>query len=119
MFKVPEEYRVTQGAMSSSFLDNGYNGAFIIPHKHPYSILHFRVIASDGVGWEHVSVSLNTKRCPTWEEMCYIKSLFWDDCDCVVQFHPPSSQYVNNHPFTLHLWREVGVTYKTPPMALV
>lgn len=61
-------------------------------------------IASDGEGWDHVSVSL-PYRCPTWDEMCAIKGLFWDSEDCVVQYHPPESQYVNNHPFCLHLWR--------------
>src|SRR5580658_4748259 len=44
--------------------------------------------------FEHVSVSL-AHRCPTWEEMCKIKDLFWDDEDVVVQFHPAKSEYVN------------------------
>ena len=54
--------------------------------------------------WEHVSVS-TPERCPTWEEMCWIKDLFWDEEETVVQYHPPKSRYVNMHPFTLHLWR--------------
>ena len=53
-----------------------------------------RIIASDGFGWEHVSVS-RRDRCPTWEEMCQIKALFWDEDDCVIQYHPPRSEYVN------------------------
>lgn len=35
----------------------------------------FRVIASNGMGWEHVSVSPGSaqrKCCPTWDEMCAI-----------------------------------------------
>lgn len=46
-------------------------------------------------------------RCPTWEEMCQVKDLFWDDEDVVMQFHVPSKDHVNNHPYCLHLWRPV------------
>jgi hypothetical protein len=68
--------------------------------------------------WEHVSVSL-PDRCPTWEEMARVKALFWEAADCVVQFHPPESEYVNHHPFCLHLWRPIGEQIKTPPAILV
>lgn len=69
-----------------------------------------RLIAYDGETridrWEHVSVSIEKKnRCPTWEEMCFAKDLFWDETECVLQFHPPKSVYVNNHPYVLHLFR--------------
>lgn len=72
------------------------------------------IIASWGGGWEHVSVSLK-KRCPTWEEMCMIKDIFWGDDECVVQFHPTKSEYVNAHPYCLHLWKKIGVDFETPP----
>ena len=55
-------------------------------------------------GWEHVSVSLDD-RCPEWDEMCFVKELFWEDEECVMQLHPPKSDYVNRHPYVLHLWR--------------
>ena len=34
-----------------------------------------------GVGsWEHVSVSVPGKKfCPSWEEMCWVKDLFWGE----------------------------------------
>lgn len=54
--------------------------------------------------WEHVSCSF-PDRCPTWDEMSEVKSLFWADSECVVQFHPPKADHVNFHPFTLHLWK--------------
>lgn len=57
-------------------------------------------------GWEHVSVSpCNRKRAtpPTWAEMCEIKHMFFEDEEAVVQYHPPKSEYVNNHPYCLHL----------------
>lgn len=58
-------------------------------------------------GWEHVSVELYARRLPTWEEMCYIKDLFWDDEEEVVQIHPKKSQYVDMTE-ALHLWRPIG-----------
>lgn len=76
------------------------------------------VIASDGEGWEHVSVS-RKDRCPTWEEMCQVKAMFWDAEYVVVQFHPRESEYVNNHAFCLHLWRQVDADFPTPPSIFV
>lgn len=67
-------------------------------------------------GWEHVSVSTE-RRIPNWTEMCFVKNLFWDEEDCVVQFHPPASRYVNRHPYCLHLWRHAS--FPLPPMYLV
>ena len=94
---------------------NGNNGCFAIPLKHGQAVM---VIASDGAGWEHVSVS-RRDRCPTWDEMCQVKDMFWDQEDCVVQFHPPRSEYVNFHPYCLHLWRPIAGDPLTPPAFLV
>ena len=116
MFHVPEKFRVKDGGVLSSDASDGNNGAFLIRSvklKQP-----LRVIASDGESWEHVSVSL-ADRTPTWEEMCLVKRLFWDPEDCVIQFHPPESNYVNLHPYCLHLWRPIGVTLPVPPFILV
>jgi hypothetical protein len=72
----------------------------------------------DSKWWEHVSVSL-PDRAPTWEEMSWIKDLFWKEEECVVQYHPPRSQYVNYHPFCLHLWRPTRKPIPMPPSILV
>lgn len=69
-------------------------------------------------GWEHVSVSTR-RRCPNWIEMSFVKDLFWDDEECVVEFHPPKSDYVNNHAYVLHLWRSNRVEFPRPPSILV
>lgn len=81
----------------------------------------FLCIASCGGGWDHVSVSMcSQKRCPTWDEMCAIKDMFFDPEECVVEYHPPKSRYINNHPFCLHLWRpNGGQEIPMPPMAFV
>lgn len=117
-FKVPREARVRQGEAATSELD-GNNGAFIF-RLRGVTKMHLCAIASDGMGWEHVSVSVfGEKRCPTWEEMCAIKKMFWDDEDTVIQYHPKASEYVNNHPGVLHLWRRAGQNEELPPSILV
>lgn len=113
-FRVPNRYRVRTGFFASDD-SAGNNGAFFVPLKHGHAPL--KIIASDGAGWEHVSVSL-PNRCPTCE-MSAIKAAFWDADDCVVQFHPPKSEYVNNHPFCLHLWRSTRHEFPLPDSLLV
>ena len=113
--KVPEQFRVRDGLMASdeSF---GNNGAFIIGFEH----YQFFVIASDELGWEHISISLdNKKRTPSWKEMCFFKYLFWGDDEAVIQIHPPKSEYVNNHDYCLHLWKPKDYELKLPPSFLV
>ena len=90
------------------------NGAFEFPIFEGF----IRVIASDGLGWDHVSVSL-VDRCPTWDEMQAIKEKFFEDEECVIQFHPPKSRYVNTHLFVLHLWRKQGIDVELPPQECV
>lgn len=115
-FHVPEKFRITAGPMGreSASCRGSNNGLF------EWGTLRgrIRVIASDGEGWEHVSVSFQS-RAPTWEEMCEIKNLFWDQDDCVVQFHPPKSDYVNFAKFCLHLWRPIGIELPRPPSWMV
>ena len=70
--------------------------------------------------WEHVSVSVRGQnRCPTWDEMCFVKRLFWKPSETVIQFHPCESEYVNVHEYVLHLWRQVGVEPLLPHRQLV
>ena len=109
-----ERYRVTGGPMQSD-ISSGFNGAFFIPLKSGETV---QVVCSNGGGWDHVSVSL-LERCPTWDEMCEVKDLFWSEHEAVIQIHPPRQQYINNHPFCLHLWRPQTQPIPTPPMYMV
>ncbi|MBE0434833.1 MAG: hypothetical protein IBX56_03405 [Methylomicrobium sp.] len=114
-FHVPNKYRINTGKLATTALD-GNNGAFAVKSL---KIRHeLFCIASDGMGWEHVSVSTKT-RCPNWEEMNCIKNLFWDKEDTVIQFHPPESDYVNTHPYCLHLWRPINQQIPRPEWYLV
>lgn len=105
-----EKYRIATGFTPT----DGMYGAFRVPHNGRT----FMVIASDGEGWDHVSVSLSD-RCPTWDEMAYFKGLFFKDDETVIQYHPAANDYVNNHRFCLHLWRPQDVALPTPDPVLV
>lgn len=97
-------------------LGDEHNGVFEIPIDNKT----FNVIASDGMDWEHVSVSIqNVERCPKWSEMCKIKEMFFEDDEIVMQLHPKKSEYVNIHNYTLHLWKPLKETIPTPPKIMV
>jgi len=70
----------------------------------------------DAHGWEHVSVSTE-RRCPNWEEMCFIKDLFWEENELVIQYHVPKEDHINNHPYVLHLWKDTHFPHPRMPPA--
>lgn len=102
------------GLSRSAYSGDQYNGAAIFKVNG----VALRVIFSNGMGWEHVSVSLR-HRCPTWDEMCAVKERFFEPDECVMQLHPPRSDYVNFHPHCLHLWRPLEAEIPRPIAALV
>lgn len=79
------------------------------------------------IDWEHVSVrarSMNEKkkiyeRVPNWMEMCWLKELFWNDDEAVIQFHPPKADHVNIHPNVLHLWKYRKADFPMPDKCYV
>jgi hypothetical protein len=103
--------------MYCSGVEDGFNGMFRIPIGGKL----VRCIASDGEGWQHVSVSIERDhRTPPWGVMCQIKDWFFEPDQWVVQFHPAQKDYVNYHPGCLHLWRCTdGREMPTPPHILV
>ena len=139
MFKVPEEYRVKNSknpAFNTTEAD-GNNGMFSLKKQirgkgsglrdkfgrsknpGPVHTVLYLCTASDGLGWEHVSVSLPADgRLATWEEMCQIKDLFWGEEDMVVQYHPAREDYVDNAS-VLHLWRSTDQEMPKPPSIMV
>lgn len=76
------------------------------------------VVWSNGGGWDHVSVSYRKKN-PTWDEMCRVKDLFFDETETVIQYHPKKSEYVNIHKHCLHIWRKQGAEIELPPKMFV
>jgi hypothetical protein len=113
-----EAARVPDGPYGTS-VTAGCNGAFVI--KLNGHVL--KVMASDGndqeaQGWEHVSVSCRY-RTPTWREMNWVKDQFWNEEEVVFQLHPKKSEYVNCHPYCLHMWRHKVVPCPCPPSIFV
>lgn len=95
-----------------------YNGIFKVFVKGK----SFFVVASNGGGWDHVSVSPGTNRkngIPTWEEMCAIKDMFFEKEETVVQYHPAESNYINVREDCLHLWRPNTTELPLPPKQFV
>jgi hypothetical protein len=108
--------------------ESGMNGFFVIP-MDPEQRNFALVIASEGneqMPWEHVSARIGEKhngklkeRTPHWWEMCVLKKLFFKDDEVVMQLHPKEEDYVNLHPFVLHLWRPKNQEIPTPPKIFV
>lgn len=93
-------------------------GIFEVPLNSEETAL---VIADNGVSsleWEHVSVS-TPYRCLTWEEMCMIKDMFFNEDEAVIQIHPPKKENINIHNFCLHLWKLKKGKFPLPPSFLV
>lgn len=95
---------------------NANEGAFHVPCPATGRVL--QIIASNGGGWDHVSVSLPT-RCPNWQEMDFIKRAFFKDEECAMQLHVPAADHISVHPYCLHLWRPHLCEIPRPPAEYV
>lgn len=109
-----EDCRIKSGFYASD-KSYGINGAFSLRHQG----FSFLVIVSDQLGWDHVSVSIPTlQRCPTWEEMSFVKSLFFDPEETAFQYHP-AADLINTDPYCLHIWRPQQAQIPMPPKIMV
>jgi len=108
-----EKFRITTGRLASDS-SWGMNGAFQLYYLEN----ELGVICSNEEGWDHVSVSLQ-HRCPTWEEMCFVKRLFFEKDETVIQYHPREDVYINNNPHVLHMWKPQGIELPEPPVIMV
>ena len=84
----------------------------------PIDMKPLLIIASFGGGWDHVSVS-RRDRIPNWIEMSFVKRAFFEPDEVAMQLHPAESEYINNHPRCLHLWRPQNDSIPTPPGDMV
>ena len=113
MLRIPIEWEIYRRDERMGYVrgDHG-NGGFIIPSRD------MKIVVSNGGGWEHASVSV-TGRCPTWEEMEWVKRKLWEDGDTVMQLHVPPAEHKNFHPYCLHLWRPIAAEIPRPPGIMV
>lgn len=115
------KFRFRIGYFGSNDSD-GNNGAFIIPYNKK---INLACVVSDGEGWDHVSIHVVDKRgciitrCPTWDEMLFVKDLFFEKDEWTVQYMPPKSKNINVHNYTLHIWKPQDQELPKPPVWLV
>lgn len=70
------------------------------------SIARISAMRFDEDLWEHIMVDCELlQRCATYQEMSFVKDLFWPGNELAFQVHPAKSEYVNYKPYALHLWR--------------
>lgn len=107
-----EPFRVPDSPTGEMF------GCFRIPLRDAVlTVISSGSLHPESPDWEHVSVSTSA-RCPTWEEMCLVKDLFWMPEELVIQFHAPASKHINIHKYCLHLWHS-RAPITMPPEILV
>lgn len=98
---------------------DGNNGLFLFALKSKTGETRYiKCIVCDQMGWDHISVSEETG-IPTWEEMVFIKRMFFKDDETVIQYHPPEKDYVNENPNTLHMWRPHNTEIPLPPKFMI
>ena len=109
------DHHRNRGKMVQSFYGNDGDatcGVFVLPSPIDGQML--TIVASQGDDWDHVSVS-RTNRCPNWPEMEFVRSLFFEDNETVMQLHVPKTEHINVHPNCLHLWRPQKQDIPRPP----
>lgn len=120
-----EEIKRTPGIVIKKEGPDGFGGSvFPIEYKNGKvkvinnidKVLHF--IFSWGCGFEHLSVSTPIKT-PTWEQMCFMKDIFWGENEVCMQLHPKKEDYVNNMQYCLHIWKPIDKEIPTPPSIML
>lgn len=91
-------------------------GAFQLPSPVDGQMLV--VVASTGLGWDHVSVS-RRNRAPNQRELAFIYQTFFEPGESAMQLFVPDAEHVNIHPNCLHLWRPQGEGIPKPPRIFV
>jgi hypothetical protein len=109
-----EKFRVLDNPKINAFYTAQTEGSIEGSFRIPYGNKKLFVIAGCALDWDHVSVSLR-HRTPTWAEMVWIKNLFFEPEELVIQFHPPQKQYINCAKHVLHIWRPWQQEIKLPP----
>lgn len=125
--EVIDELRPWAGCFQIPFRPMANVGLRSGPLAQPVSL---RVIATRGgytgpgadeaemEAWDHLSASTAT-RCPTWEELEFLKRLFFKPDECAMQLHVPPRDHINNHPYCLHIWRPLNFEIPRPPSIMV
>lgn len=76
-------------------------GAAYVNRDSRLKVIRSKATYSDG-NWVHVSLS-RSNRLPTWGDLKVVKQAFLGDVTAI-QVLPKAQNFVNVHPFCLHLW---------------
>lgn len=111
-------YRVRTKQVLAMYGDYGDETCGVFAMPSPIDKAELFIVASSGMGWDHVSVS-RTNRCPNWPEMEHVKRAFFKDEETVMQLHVPPSDHISYHNYCLHLWRPQEAEIPRPPSIMV
>lgn len=109
-------YRDRQWERNLGDTGDDTGGCFVVPS--PVDGFPLRIIASNGGGWDHLSISRD-HRTPSWRELEHVKRLFFRDDEVAMQLHVPPTDHVNIHANCLHLWRPHDAAIPMPPVEFV
>lgn len=84
-------------------VERSLDGAKYLHCLAPYSVIVSRAIELDGRQWTHFSVG-HPHRLPSWDDLVRFKEAFLGPESKAIQVLAPRSQWVNIHPYVLHLW---------------
>ena len=110
-----EEIKSTPNLVIEAETDNDGIGGY---YYDKFNNKKLNFIFSYQMGWEHLSVSMPSKT-PSWEQMCMMKYIFWNEDEACVEYHPKKEDYVNNHKHCLHIWKPTNEVLPLPPSILV
>lgn len=69
----------------------------------PLKVICSATVEADGRRWMHVSCS-RAGHVPFWSDMGLVKDTFIGKRRRAIQIFPTEAEYVNLHPYVLHLW---------------
>lgn len=113
-----DRYRVMDASVIELYGSIGDETCGVFRILSPIDGKLLTIIASSGMGWDHVSVS-RYKRTPNWLEMSFVHRLFFKPEEYAMELHVPEGEHVNLHPNCLHLWRPTDGTIPVPPSIMV
>lgn len=70
---------------------------------------------SGGAEWYHVSYS-RPDRVPSHEDTCAVRAAMFRPDALVIAVYPPVDEYINQHPYCLHLWERLGPERLVPDL---
>jgi hypothetical protein len=83
-----------------------------------FQVRDLRCIASNGGGWDHLSVS-RPDRIPNWDQMESMRKIVFARDEYAYQLGVPDRDHINFHPRCLHWWRPQDREIPVPPKWMV